>query len=292
MLLLCSLLLTVLCLLRRTTAVCLYGTAEGNPAKTCREILMKNADCYQQSGTFWLDCGSGGPAKEVFCDMSRLGGGWVRLVEKDFTSGGGCPPGSGWTGVQIDGVDYCSTVDGVGAAPWTLSAPCPFSEVAGYVLADQRGKSEGFYTSHRENPTLDTNYVDGVSITYGNATSTSPRQHVFTYAAGREELPRVESCPCHGSPYSDLPYFVQWDFLCDSSYAPFTSSPTSVGYRTLWSGEGCGAGSGCCHDAGAPWFHKRLPDVVADQPIELRIMTDSTHADEMILVKQVALYVR
>ena len=226
--------------------------------------------------------------------MTLMGrGGWERLTELDFTSSDVCPSGTTWFPVTVDGVDYCTTVDGSEVATWTLRPKCPYSEIVGYVLADQKGKMEGFFRSHGEHVTVDDVYVDGVSITFGFVNSSSPRQHIFTFAAGREELARVESCPCHGAPPSTVPHFVQWDYHCDSTYAPYSSTPLSKGYRTLWSGVDCGQKSACCYSADAPWFYRRLPLVVRDQPIEVRIMSDAaSHTDEMILVREIALYVR
>ena len=61
---------------------------------------------------------------------------------------------------------------------------------------------------------IDSNYVDGVSITYGS----NPRQHICTYSAGLTET-RLGSngCPCNnGNSASPPPSFVGNDYYCES----------------------------------------------------------------------------
>ena len=186
-------------------------------ARTCRELAAKNQYCIHESGPRLLDCGDGAETHQVHCDMVHLAGGWQRVARlnftRDFTASDPCPVGSTWMPVSVDGVDYCSTIDGHSVASWVLYPKCSFSEISGYVLAEQRGKMDGFYTGPGESPmTLDDPYVDGVSVTLGNTTGS--RKHIFTYVIGRDELPRIESCPCHGSPVSIVPYFVGFDFHC------------------------------------------------------------------------------
>ena len=41
--------------------------------------------------------------------------------------------------------------------------------------------------------TIDGNYIDGLSITYGN-----PRQHIWTYATGAFDNGEIR-CPCDGT---------------------------------------------------------------------------------------------
>ena len=259
-------------------------------ARTCRELAAKNQYCVRESGPRLVDCGEE-ETREVYCDMTHKAGGWERLAKLNFTGPDQCPVGSTWMPVTINGVSYCSTIDGYSVASWVLNPMCSFSEISGYVLADQRGKMDGFYPGIDQLPTLDDPYVDGVSITLGN--TSSGRQHIFTYAAGRDELPRIESCPCHGSPVSTLPYFVEFDYHCDSSYAPYTATSVNVGQRVLWSGYGCGEGSVCCNSADSPWFFRVLPHNVRGQPLEVRILSNAaSHSEEMILIREIELLVR
>ena len=49
--------------------------------------------------------------------------------------------------------------------------------------------------------------------------------------------------------------------------------------------------SGCCHLVGALWFYCSIP-VEITLRLEVRILSDGGHTDEMILVKEVELYVK
>lgn len=268
-------------------ALCIYGTTESNPAKTCREILLKNPDCYGKTGWYWLTCGGEeqlDPPVLHLCDMNRLGGGWMRIARRNFTDGNPCP-GDWISYVGSNGLNYCTTPDGVPQAQWRINPKCPYSEVNGYILGDQKGLCEAFTGASQETSIKD-NYVDGVSITYGN-----PKQHLYTYAVGREEKARLESCECHGSTYSDYPVFVGWDYLCDSGMKPYEAQASAIGKRVLWTGKGCDEQSSCCHTAGAPWFYRKLP-LTANERIEIRIMSDDAHADEMVLLREIVMYIR
>ena len=53
-----------------------------------------------------------------------------------------------------------------------------YQEVRGIVRAYQFGSPDAFHTTKHGN--IDSNYVDGISITHGK----SPRKHIWTYAIG------------------------------------------------------------------------------------------------------------
>ncbi len=276
-------------LLPSARALCTYGTTEGNPGQSCREILVKNPDCFGQSGLYWVQCGWS-PPQQLFCEMSRLRGGWIRVAKANFTNGTACP--GYWAAYAAsNGLDYCAVpadLTGQQKASWYIDPPCSYSEVNGYVLGDQQGNCDGFvggaYLIYKP-------YVDGVSFTYGGSDGPGLRSHLFTYAVGREEQARQESCECHGSTAQHPPHYVGVNFMCDSGMKPFTAQASRIGYRVLWTGEGCGAASSCCHRAGAPWFYRKLARTVNRQ-LEIRIMQTSGHSDEKVLVRELELYIR
>ena len=213
----------------------------------------------------------------------------MRLAQYNFTSGSSCP--GGWESfVGSNGVNYC-TVPDMGTprrASWIIPKSCSYSEVNGYLLADQQGNCDAFLGG---DATIDDAFVDGVSITYGGSDGPGPRMHLFTYAIGREELPRQESCQCHGSTSQEPPEFVGWDFMCDSGMRQYTVEATRIGDRVVWTGSGCGEGSSCCHRAGAPWFYRSLTWAVKRQ-LELTIMQTDSRLDEMVLIREVEIYIR
>ena len=271
-------------------AMCIYGTAQENPGKSCKEILLKNPDCYRQSDYYWVNCN--GTAIQVYCEMTRLGGGWMRLGQFNFTNGTGCP-GDWFDYEGNNGLHYCTVTDtGTGSerarASWRISPECPYSEINGYVLADQKGLCDAFFIASSEYDdqfSLTNPYVDGVTFSYD-----SPNTHLFTYAVGREETARTESCQCHGST-TPPPLFVMWDYTCDSGVKPFSAHVDQIGERILWTGRDCDPLSHCCHRAGAPWFYKSLPNT-QQNIVHVRIMFDDGWEDEMVLVREIGLYVR
>ena len=96
----------------------------------------------------------------------------------------------------------------------------PYSHISGTVQAFWFGTPEGFTGSQRSSSTINGNYVDGISLTYG----TSSRTHIWTFIAVKEKS--KQNCPDEvpeyvGSDYSCL----NNEFLCTSSssscYSPF-----------------------------------------------------------------------
>ena len=67
-----------------------------------------------------------------------------------------------------------------------------YSKVCGKIKAYQKGSTNAFYPSI-SNPSINSNYVDGISLTYGD-----PKKHIWTFAAALGEVgtfPPV-NCPC------------------------------------------------------------------------------------------------
>lgn len=269
-------------------ALCYHGTVMSDPAESCSAVLKKNRGCFAVSGYYWVQCGNMSTPVQVYCDMESLNGGWMRIANENFSNSSvSCP--CNWTSTTENSMSYCTVIDNEEQGLWTIDNICPFTEVRGQVSIDQKGSPDAFYTSLGTIKDIDENYVDGVSVTYG--TGGTDRQHLFTYAVGVPyDNDTMRSCECQGSEYRDYPRFVQWDFMCDTGYTN-SSDFTAVAPRTLFSGEGCETGSGCCHVAGSPWFYKELPQSVS-KTLDMRIMADGNHSDEMILIKHVQLFVR
>ena len=270
-------------------ALCYYGTTSSNPAKNCYDIIKRNPSCYGVSGYYWIDCGNG--TIQVYCEMEYLQGGWIRIASENFTAGANCS--CEWLDITVEGTKYCTVANNDLQAQWHIDNICPYSEVRGYVLVDARGVPDGYYLQQTN---IDQNYVDGVAFLYGVNRSTSRTHHLFTYAVaspvGQEPY---RSCECQNSKADDPPIiFVGWDQMCDTGYYSSPYDNTKVGPRTLFTGEGCETGDdayGCCHVAGAPWFYKSIPNTV-NEVITVKILCNGNHASEMILVRELELYVR
>ena len=133
-----------------------------------------------------------------------------------------------------------------------------YSRVCGRIIGYQFGLTFAFYGI--ENHTIDGQYVDGVSLTYG-----SPRQHIWTFANALDEASddndHYSRCFCTDSSHPNTaPSFVGNDYFCETgvppgqrwSYIFYPDDP-------LWDGQGCGPTSTCCTFNNPPWFCKQLP---------------------------------
>ena len=141
----------------------------------------------------------------------------------------------------------------------------PYTHICGRVKGYQYNSPDAFGNATGPK-NIDSYYTDGVSITYG-----SPRNHVWTYAAGLQEEANYEgnSCPCGTAPGDEPPSFVGNDYYCESA----NQGPWEGQWYLddpLWDGDGCPANNNCCANAGLPWFCKTLPTEVKED-IEVRL---------------------
>ena len=193
---------------------------------------------------------------------------WRRLISLDMSDPSQqCP--SGWQ-------EYSSPSRSC-SRPTSFSAGCDqvsfnvvseYRRVCGRAIARVVTSPDAFQTF---GPRDDENYVDGLSVTHS-----SPRQHIWTFAADQGPYFR---CPCGG--YSSLPpSFVGNDYFCDTD-----------ANGALWDGEGCVTGLSCCTLNSPPWFSTQLPATTSDD-IDVRICTDEVVANENIFVELMELYVQ
>ena len=149
----------------------------------------------------------------------------------------------------------------------------------------QFGSSNGFNTGTIN---IDSDYVDGVSITYGS----NPHQHIWKYAAGLYET-RLDStgCPCNSGNSTSPPPFVGNDYYCESgsyssySYILYPDDP-------LWDGQNCnGPESTCCTNPNMPFFVKSLNETTTED-IELRVCSSGGTRNEEIPLYIIEVYVK
>ena len=249
------------------------------------------------SGYYW-GIAANGSAVPVYCDdISILCGGvtgeWRRVAHLDMTnSSHQCP--SGLSMRNYSNKRTCvRDSDPAGCSSVTFSsATLEYSRVCGEIIAYQFGAPDTFGDSGRGScPTIDTYYVDGVSLTHGN-----PRHHIWTFAAGLDEVgTRPDfNCPCTNTELagqaSQPPAFVGNDYFCDtgsreqSMYRVYTDDP-------LWDGAGCGPLNTCCSFNYPPWFYKQLPQPTTDD-IEMRVCRDYLAGHEDIAIETVEIYIQ
>ena len=117
-----------------------------------------------------------------------------------------------------------------------------YSSVCGRIRAHQVGSTNAFhqYYINQGTTTINSIYVDGVSLTHGN-----PREHIWTFAAALDRNDsltdgRSSHCPCQFevNPYEPPP-FVGEDYFCDSGNEEFMTGETGLQTDPLWDGTDC-----------------------------------------------------
>ena len=220
-------------------------------------------------------------------------GGWRRVVYLDMTDPSTtCPSGWQLTGYSkrtcgraSDGYRTCDSVT------FPVSGG-EYSRVCGGIKAYQWGGTDAFHSYHNGYvTTIDGAYVSGISTTHS-----TPRQHIWTFAAGRSEANPTWSsvCPCDASRTIRVPPFVGNDYFCESGlYDRWDNSRhwTLHSKDTLWDGENCLSSSTCCSLHNPPYFVKQLPTPTTDD-IEARICLYNRLQYDNIAVELVELYVQ
>ena len=188
-------------------------------------------------------------------------GGWRRAIYLDMTDPNTeCP--SGWSIITSDSKRTCGMVGSGSTSVFFPVSGGPYSQVCGRIRAYQSGSTHAFhgYNFHRYD-TIDSIYFDGVAIMYG-----SPRQHIWTFAAGGEENSTRSTdhvCPCDTTSDIPIPPFVGEDYFCESGYVYPGYRNSTLEDRlhsndTLWDGEDCHSSSSCCSLHNPPYFTKSL----------------------------------
>ena len=195
--------------------------------------------------------------------------GWRRVVYLDMTdSTTNCP--SGWRFVTYSSKRLCGRVSSVSLTCNSVLFPVTggdYTSVCGSIRAYQVGNIDAFESYHDgEATTIDSAYVSGVSLTHG-----SPRQHIWTFAAGVSEVQPTweDACPCDASIDISIPPFVGGDYFCESG----VNSGSTSGFHPddpLWDGSGCTTSSSCCSFNNPPYFTKQLSNPTSDD-IEARL---------------------
>ena len=124
----------------------------------------------------------------------------------------------------------------------------------------QIGSPATFYSALRQDVSIDSWYLEGISLTHG-----SPRQHIWLFAATPSETYQVTPTdpslyPCSNSAVTySTPLFVGNDYFCETANSQ-SCCPKGRFFTSnlLWYGQGCGAASTCCSYNTPPWFYKRL----------------------------------
>ena len=245
------------------------GLYQSLPAASCASILEKASS--PESGYYWVRI-SNGSAAQMYCDMERtcgeITGGWTRVAKLNMTDPSmQCP---------TELLEHTFLIDKRTCTIPTYTDSCvsvfyniegiEYSHVCGRIFGYQYGSTDSFYKETNENPlTIDSNYVDGISLTRGN-----PREHIWTLAAGH----------CMDSCYHHRPPFISNKYFCDGVQYPNCTDFCDV---TLWNGEQC--------DPQTKWFYNQMLQRKTDE-IEMRICQDEGSSSEQTPIAEVELYIQ
>ena len=220
-------------------------------------------------------------------------GGWRRVVYLDMTdSSATCP--SGWNMTEYSKMTCGRATDGRYTCDSTTFPVRggEYNRICGHIRGYQWRHPYAFYNYNKGRvTTIDGAYVDGVSVTHG-----TPRNHIWTFAAGLSEGNPISPvvCPCDASIDIRVPSFVGEDYFCESGVNErwvksrhYTFHPND----TLWDGEDCLPSSTCCSRRNPPYFVKQLSTSTTDD-IEARICLGYRLYHQNIAVELVELYVQ
>ena len=161
-----------------------------------------------------------------------------------------------------------------------------YNQVCGRIIGYQSGHTDSF---NGAGYSINSFYVEGISVTHG-----SPRQHIWTFAAGIDEQIGSNRCPCitgNSAVQRNIPSFVGQNYFCESGLTryPGLNGPFYSNGDPLWDGQGCGPTSSCCTFNSPPWFNVQLPSPTTDN-MEVRIC--STVSGEDTPIQLMELYVK
>ena len=165
--------------------------------RSCSDLHRINP--YAPSGYYNILTGEG-DIIILYCNMDGSycdgEGGWMRVAYLNMSEPGSTCP------IELQEYDYINIDHNVCDRPLgSASQGCDslffspkgfnYRKVCGRVKAYQFGHLDAFYTSIDD---IDSYYVDGISITYGN----NPRRHIWTYACGEDDFEASrDDCPCN-----------------------------------------------------------------------------------------------
>ena len=169
---------------------------------SCEDIYNNNPETGDKSGYYrindnqWTYCNMTAFTDSDFISTcAGVGGGWRRIVNINISAGDDCP--GEWRKATQSGISFCRVASDGGftcsSANFSTNG-ISYQRVCGRARGYQKGRTYAFFGGHHwYNRTIDEDYVEGLSITY----SSSPRQHIWTYATGSGEREnRPWNCPC------------------------------------------------------------------------------------------------
>ena len=205
----------------------------------------------------------------------------MQVVDVDMNRDDTCP--GSWQYV-INPRKLCQgNVAGCSSAQFSVKG-ISYDHICGQAIAYEKGHMDAFHTA---SSSIDSQYVDGISITMG-----APRKYVWTYAVGLSDNNNNPccNCPCATFPGRPAPSFVGNDYYCESGIVGADEALPYYLSDPLWDGTGCTVGSGCCGQNGMPWFHRILTTSTTDD-FEIHLCKNRVNSVEDVAVEKVEVYV-
>ena len=259
---------------------------------SCEDIYNNNPETGDKSGYYRIN-----DTQWTYCDMAAISclagntgvGGWIKIVNLNITAGDECP--TGWRTRTISGVDVCTKTEGGNTtcdSTYFSTNGTSYHRVCGRARGYQKGNVRGFFGYQYANQTtIDDNYADCLSITYG-----MPRHHIWSYVAGRyDNLTHTQgNCPCAVGGGPAPPPFVGNNYYCESGAADTHDQFTYYLNDPLWDGSGCTT-SNCCSNMTQPWFYYKLNKITTSD-IEARLCSVFRLYIRGVAIDQLELYIQ
>ena len=215
-----------------------------------------------------------GTHTQSFCKLncSNPFQGWRRIAYLDMNSShaSSCPEGF----VSRNDPSACvrgSSSPGCSSVIYHNHNLTTYSKVIGHVYAIPYYSPDGFAKFGKERPdfpTLDQNYVDGVSITHG-----TPRQHIWTVTFSTNHI-ALNCSTC----VRNKPSFVSNHYSCEELLVNCSTDQCRI------------AGQRQCV-ANEEFFYRDLPHATSDN-LEVRVCRDETQGNEDISISLLEVYVQ
>ena len=159
------------------------------------------------------------------------------------------------------------------------SGGLPYTQVCGRIYGRYSDSPDAFdplAAGRPASPTIDDNYVDGVSLSYGM----NPRNHVWTLAATVPQYDRKMGCT---SCTFSVPNFVASDYTCQvvTDCTPLSDDSTCRPIE-VWNDNNL------CN--GTNIFYRNLTQTTTED-LEMRLCRDQTSSDEDIFITFIEIFV-
>ena len=270
------------------------GTESFLQGKSCADIYHINKASRDRSGYYWIRSATT-TLQRVYCDMELecggVKGGWMRVAYLDMTKGGSCP--FPWSRIVMPGSSkhVCqSPIPGGCHSVYYSTQGVVYNKICGQVSGYQRGSPEAFQASVHHSKSINSWYMDGISITFG-----TPRKHVWTYTVGLSDDGNYPNfnCPCADTPGPDPPSFVGDHYYCESGNTGGYDHTTYHYNDVLWDGKQCvGSKNNCCTNPDMPWFFRKMARPVPGERLEVRNCHWESGNNEDTPVERLELYVQ